>query len=267
LTWSSRLSLDAPLETNQEQITKGSGFYRIRATSLPHLVYVGQTGRSLFERVRSLSRGVYRNLDDPPWNDPHTAAPLLWSYRHENLLQYECSVAVAKLDVSTRQCQEDALLYLHRIEHGCSTLCNHGRLHPSWTRPSNRKRGIITIRRKQQIDYPSLPPAVGNDDYHSSDWLGLRWINPNNLDVRELSNPGVYRITDNLSLAYLGESKDLNARLSTHRRDNRFNGCTYSVHLMPEALPHQLKERETDLIGGYFLKKNEPPIFQYRGNH
>jgi hypothetical protein len=255
------------MEVYRQHIVKESGFYRIRADNLPHLVYVGQTGRSLFERVRSLSRGVYRNLDDPPWNDPHTAAPLLWSYRHENLLHYEFSVAMAKLDYPTRQCQEDALLYLHRIEHGCSTLCNHGRLHPNWTRPSNRKRGIITIRRKQQIDYPSLPPAVGNDDYHSSDWLGLRWINPNNLDVRELSNPGVYRITDNLSLTYMGESKDLNARLSTHRRDKRFNGCTYSVHLMPEALPHQLKERETDLIGGYFLKKNEPPIFQYRGNH
>ena len=104
------------------------------------------------------------------------------------------------------------------------------------------------------------------DNYYASDWLGLTWKNPNSLDIGELSNPGVYRIINDGSLSYIGESKNLNTRLTTHRRDNRFNECKYSVHLMPEALPHQLKERETDFIGAYFLKTNEPPTFQYRGH-
>ena len=267
LSWSSWLPLDASVETYREQVAKKAGYYRIRADNLTSLIYIGQTGRSLFERVRSLRRGVYRNLDNPPWNDPHTAAPLLWSYRHENGLLYECSVAVANHDTPIRQCQEDSLLYLHRIEHGSSTLCNHGRLHPYWTRPSNRNRGITTCRRNKKVNYPSLPPATGNDNYYASDWLGLTWKSPDSLDIGELSNPGVYRIINDGSLSYIGESKNLNTRLTTHRRGNRFNGCKYSVHLMPEALPHQLKERETDFIGGYFLKKNEPPTFQYRGHH
>ena len=60
--------------------------------------------------------------------------PLLWAYRHENNFQFELSVAPCELPSQLRQCQEDSLLYLHRIEYGHSTLCNHGRRHPLWTR-------------------------------------------------------------------------------------------------------------------------------------
>jgi hypothetical protein len=34
---------------------------------------------------------------------------------------------------------------------------------------------------------------------------------------------------------------------------------------MGNALPHQLKERETDLIGAYFLYTSKPPNLQYMG--
>jgi hypothetical protein len=134
------MPLDASLEQYKQLIPTQPGFYRVRAMDISSLVYIGQTGRNLRERTRSLSRGVYRALDDPPWNDPHTAAPLLWAYRHEDGLKYEVSVAVMDTDYPTRQCIEDSLLYLHRNEHGQSTLCNHARLHPFWSRPSNRKR-------------------------------------------------------------------------------------------------------------------------------
>jgi hypothetical protein len=33
---------------------------------------------------------------------------------------------------------------------------------------------------------------------------------------------------------------------------------------MPEARPHHLKERETDLIGAYYLATIKSPAFQYK---
>jgi hypothetical protein len=42
--------------------------------------------------------GVYKDSDDPPWNDPHTAAPALWAFRIEDGLQYELSVAECELE-------------------------------------------------------------------------------------------------------------------------------------------------------------------------
>ncbi len=49
---------------------------------------------------------------------------------------------------------------------------------------------------------------------------------------------------------------------------NAFEGCAVSecqvsYHCMPDALPHNLKEREADLIGAAFLHCNRPPFFQY----
>jgi hypothetical protein len=38
-------------------------------------------------------------LELPTWNDPHTAAPLLWAFRHEDDMKFELSFAVADLDV------------------------------------------------------------------------------------------------------------------------------------------------------------------------
>jgi hypothetical protein len=48
---------------------------------------MGQTGRGLRERVRSLAVNLYR--DEPPWNDPHTAAPGLWAWRVEEGYEYD----------------------------------------------------------------------------------------------------------------------------------------------------------------------------------
>jgi hypothetical protein len=263
-SWSPWLSLDASVKQFREQVTTQPGFYRVRASSLPYLIYVGQTGRDLRERARSLSRGVYRASDDPPWNDPHTAAPTLWAYRHEDQLEYEFSVTVAELDYPTRQCREDSLLYLHRKEYGHSTLCNHGRLHPWWTRSSNRGRGTPTQRRENAEDYASLPPAIGNGDFLSNGWLGLKWTEPCSLDAAAPDSSGVYRIIKDGRLAYIGESKRLGSRIKTHSSNPNFSNCVISLHVMPTAKPHQLKEREADLIGAYYLKTKESSLFQYR---
>ncbi len=136
LQWSRWIALDADLLTYQEHVVTDPGFYRVRAVGNDWLVYIGQTGRSLRQRTRAeLAKHVMRPRESPPWNDPHTAAPLLWAYRYEDGMEFELSVAPAHLDVQMRQCYEDVLLYLHRLEFGHSTLCNHGRRHPGGLEP------------------------------------------------------------------------------------------------------------------------------------
>ena len=60
-------------------ITTDPGLYRVRVQGRDQLAYVGQTGRDLRERVGMLTRGTLAT--EMPFNDPHTAAPKLWSFR------------------------------------------------------------------------------------------------------------------------------------------------------------------------------------------
>ena len=88
LSWSTWIMLDADLDVFRENIPTLAGFYRVRGDDNPCLFYVGQTGRSLRERTRALASGVIRARNNPPWNDPHTAAPLLWAYRREDGIKF-----------------------------------------------------------------------------------------------------------------------------------------------------------------------------------
>lgn len=264
LGWTPWIELNAPLAKFRNGVPKAPGFYRIRKTDANDLIYVGQTGRSLRERTRALANNTYRSDDMPPWNDPHTAAPLLWAYRIKNGLSYQVSVAAAKLDFPTRQCTEDALLFLHRKEHGHSTQCNHGRLHPMWTRPTNRGKNEPATRRKFPVPYTSLPPVSGHGTPCSPEWLGLAWTDFVSSSKLVPSTAGIYRIRIDNDLIYLGESKNLKTRIYAHLKTPRLSGCMVSYAIMDGADAHHLKERETDLIGAYFLSQAKPPAFQYQ---
>jgi hypothetical protein len=52
-------------------------------------MYIGQTGRSLRERINDLIRNSI--LERMPFNDPHTAAPNLWAWLKTDSFQYEFS--------------------------------------------------------------------------------------------------------------------------------------------------------------------------------
>lgn len=264
LTWSDWITLDADLVTYQEHIPNAPGFYQVRATGRSSLAYIGQTGRSLRLRTRAeLAKHVLRPIDSPPWNDPHTAAPLLWAFRHEDGMAFELSVAAVDLPFQLRQCYEDVLLYQHRQQYGHSTLCNHGRRHPWWSRASNRTDGRLTQRLSAPVEYLSLPIASGDLDPLSNQWMGLSWTDFASLSIKAPNVAGVYRIKKEAKLLYIGETRSLRLRLSTHSRDLRFLDCDVSYHCMPEAPPHHLKEREADLIGSFVLHMNETPPFQY----
>lgn len=269
LHWSQWMALDSPIDGFKAHISTEPGLYRIRCSQVAGLVYVGQTGRNLRERTRALATGVYRHEEDPPWNDPHTAAPLLWAYRIEDAFNYEVSVTVAHLDKPIRQCLEDALLHRHRVSHGVSTLANHGRLHPLWTRPSNKAKGKAAHRQSVPTPYPSLPVVTGSEPPTDQNWLSLHWSefmpldNIGRVGLRSSDSSGVYRIRKNGDLVYLGQSHALNNRLRSHAVDSRFVGCEISTHEMLDVSAHNLLEREVDLIGSYYLQTKKPPKWQY----
>ena len=193
----------------------------------------------------------------------------MWAYRHENKLDYKLSVASANFNTQSRQCYEDYLLYLHRIQYGYSTLTNHGRAHPHWTRPTNKGKGIPTKRRDIVLNYESINPAIGDNDFTGNKWLDLEWstFEPIETIIKKLpSIAGVYRIKSNEKILYFGESKDLKKRIKEHSRKLHFKDSLVSVHVMPDAYPYQLKEREADLIGAYYLTTRTSPEYQYNPN-
>jgi hypothetical protein len=108
-----------------------------------------------------------------------------------------------------------------------------------------------------------LQVTKGDLDPSSNHWLGLSWAAFAHLPVKAPDLAGVYRIVKEGKLLYVGESRSLRSRLSTHSKDIRFLGCEVSYHSMPDAPPHHLKERETDLIGSCLLHTKQVPLFQY----
>ena len=269
LSWSPWLPLSADSAAYRTHISSEPGLYRVRVNQLDALAYIGQTGRDLRERTRSLARQVHRPRDNPPWNDPHTGAPGLWAWRLEDGLEYSVSVAPQKLEKPVRQCVEDMLLYLYRLEFGGSTLANHGRFHPKWSRPTNKSKGRGMLRQSSEANPaagPSLPPARLHGRPSEPDWLSLPWSTPSPLELAARDSgdlPGVYRLLRGARVIYLGESRKLSSRLRSHRRILKDPEILGSCVAMPGALPHQLKERETDLIGAYFKCEEQPPLLQY----
>ena len=107
-SWSQWIPLESSIQVYQTQITKSPGLYRIRLT-----------------HNNKLASKVNNSQDNPPWNDPHTAAPALWAWKIENGCRYEVSVFAIDLETRERQCLEDILLYQYRLEAKESTLANH----------------------------------------------------------------------------------------------------------------------------------------------
>lgn len=90
-------------------ITTDPGLYRVRVAGRDQLAYVGQTGRDLRERVGQLARGTL--AAEMPFNDPHTAAPKLWSFRAADQLEFEVSVSACDLPKNDRMGLECYLVW------------------------------------------------------------------------------------------------------------------------------------------------------------
>ena len=209
------------------EVPTGPGVYRVRVSNEDRLAYIGQTGRNLRERLGYLMRHML--AEEMPFNDPHTAAPKLWSFRRAEGLNYELSAAVFEAEEPNRLGLECHLLWRYRTEYGASTLCNFGRLAPGYRTSRNRKTGlrggVIPDGPPVEADGSlSALPLQGRPD--SSDWMGLDWSEPAHLcqetTVPSLSGPGLYRLMrGDGGVVYFGQTDDLADRLLTHRRTHR----------------------------------------------
>lgn len=272
LSWSEWISLDAESDVYKKIPNKG-GIYRIRALEVEPLIYIGQTGRNLRERLRALRKGVISV--DMPFNDPHTAAPNLWVWNKEMGYRYECSVAQIELSTQNRQALEDMFLWRHRVEAKTSTLCNYGRFHPAWMKSLDRAKNV----RGARLPEGEENPAGGHCSSHlllkgsetDPDWMGLEWSPVMPLDANSIkvvpSVGGVYRIINHEenTVIYIGESKNLASRLFTHSRSSWSISNPCFSFALPEGMDvaHRRHEIEADLIGAYYYQHGYAPIHQY----
>jgi hypothetical protein len=270
-----------PFTADKEEfrtIPKEPGLYRIRPTGKDSLMYIGETRRTLHQRLHEL-RHTLRRGELMPWNDPHTAAPSLWAWQDAEGFEYECSATPLDASQSGRRGMESFLLYQYRQERGESTLCNFGRFHPRYRKSTNRKENQRGGKLEENhLDNPAGGPSVKplpvlgtpGDRY----WMELAWIGKLPLDGDTISTvppgAGLYLLfeRDNQDLVYIGQSADCAQRLRSHAiklLDEKDMLVSYHIEKKP-LLPHNLKERENDLIGNYFDIYRIAPRYQF-GNH
>ena len=223
-------------------VPAGPGLYRIRVAGQDQLAYVGQTGRNLRERLGDLMRHTL--AEEMPFNDPHTAAPKLWSYHHAALMNFEASAAVVEVTRKERLGMECLLLWQYRTEHGRSTLCNFGRLHLGYRTSRNRKTGIRGgFLNQGTLPEPemSLSPLPLHSDPGSPDWMRLDWSERRPLRRREIDGslgiPGLYLLVEAAgTIVYIGQSNRLAARLRSHCHPQTYGmDLDYSYARVPTA--------------------------------
>ncbi|MGR5067222.1 GIY-YIG nuclease family protein [Vibrio alfacsensis] len=164
---------------------------------------------------------------------------------------------------------------MHRKEFGFSTLCNYGRFHKQWVKPTNKKQGrkgeklSIGYFNSAGLTSSKVLKHIGKS--HDADWMGLDWSEPevlNTVSINVLDNtPAVYRIMDSASrdVLYIGETKELQSRLKAHAK-KPWNGeetlfsFAQGADLSESHLRHEI---EVDLIGAYFEEHQRVPCFQY----
>ncbi|MDN3663359.1 hypothetical protein [Vibrio agarivorans] len=271
--WSNWYPLSGEADVYQNIPTKQAGLYRIRSPQRRELIYIGQTGRCLRERLRALRKGAYSQ--SMPYNDPHTAAPNLWVWRQEANLEFEFSFLTTAVDTPLRQGLEDYFLWRHRQEKGCSTLCNYGRFHKSWMKPSNKKQGRIGRKLEANQFNPaglsSSSPLVQLGASFDENWMSLNWSEPEPLEsshIKPLPNhAAIYRLLDVTSreVIYIGETQSLAHRLRTHTKGSWgvnpvFFSFADDINLSESHLRHEI---EVDLIGAFYQERGCVPLFQY----
>jgi hypothetical protein len=277
LPWSPWVPFSAAKEEFRE-IPKEPGLYRIRPVGEDFLVYIGETKRTVHERLNELRQGM---LQSPlmPWSDPNTAAPGLWAWHDAEAFEYECSATPLDASGSGRKGMETFLVYRYRQEHGESPLCNCGRFHPryrrSTTRAENRRGGKLADHQQDNpAGLPGIPPLECHGRPGDRDWMDLEWsdlapLTPETIRTVEpgaglylLSTPGTQEIV------YIGESADCARRLLTHCHNEKGGlPLSFSYQIIGQkVLPHHLKELATDLVGNFFEHFRKPPEFQFRNS-
>lgn len=262
-------------------VPRESGLYRIRATASEAILYIGQTGRSIRERLGSL-RGVYG--EQMPYNDPHTAGPGLWAIRHRDGVDFEASFAVVTGDRVHRLGREALAISAVRVATGTSPTLNFGGM-PSGYRKStgNNSRLLAAGQRRRGGPDDAIPgssataPVGGplRSPPTAANCLGLAW-SPWDQAVTSPMARGVYRIRrpGGVDLLYVGQGQ-IGSRVRAHiakgqrgehRQAQHFTGQTEVSWVGLEAMStRQLLEIENDLIASHVLVRGGPPTAQFLG--
>jgi hypothetical protein len=271
-----------PLEGAQRHpaVPRAPGLYRIRSAGTHRILYVGQTGRTLRQRLREL-KGVFG--DEMPYNDPHTAGPALWAHRIDTGEAFEVSVAVLEVDKADRLGREALEVTKQRIIDGCSPAYNFGRMPYGWwpSRGSNTKANkaagkYVRGRRMTDEELAALPPDESvpppttlEGDARAADWLGLAW-RETDIDPPGRGAVGVYRIATRPHgpLDYLGQGLIVSrwrshadgwvTDLAAERTD-----ATAWGWVPLEIGSRQLLEVENDLIASHMVIFARPPAAQF----
>ena len=247
-----------------------AGLYRVRVIGQDCLVYVGQTGRSLRERLRALRKHTL--MQEMPFNDPHTAAPSLWAWAHAERFTFECSAACSTAERSARLALESWLLWDHRVSTGESTLCNHGGFHAGYKKSRNRSTGqrggpIGGAPPEFRRISISSAPLLASGEFTGARWMGLHWTPWTSLkSVVQVSGKALYRLRQagGAELLYIGETLRLNDRMAAHARTYGGLEVEFSCAILPpDTSKSALHELENDLLGCYFATFKRAPAHQF----
>jgi len=271
--WSPWISLD-PDNEELGTLSTDAGLYRVLFFFFDGLIYIGETGRSLRGRVRSLIRGVFD--DEMPFSDPHTASPSLWAIadRHGPGFEISGTTPPEAKDKQQRKAIEDTLIALHRKETRTNLIGNFGRMPPGYSKSKQRSSGNRGGRNEDET-HRSFREGIDPLQWTNSkaiteqDWMGLSWSLPRPLSDSIDGVPaagGLYRIwhpDDVPPLEYIGESVNLSNRLTRHRR-NRDESLYFSYVTRPEFdEKFQLSQAESELLGAHWLACERSPRDQY----
>jgi hypothetical protein len=256
------------------QIPKEPGLYRIKPVGKDFLMFIGETRKTVHERLNEL-RHTLRRTGLMPWNDPIPEAPALWAWQDAEGFEYECSAAPLDASQGGRRGMVSFLLYRYRQEYGESTLCNFGRFHPRYRKSTNRnedRRGgrLADDHKDNPAGGPGVPPLPPVGKPGDADWMGRGWSGKLPLDGETISSvpaeAGLCLLfkRDTGDLVSICQSADCAQRLRSHAmKFPEGNGLMFSWY-SPEKplLPHHLKEWENDLIGNYFEMYRKAPEYQ-----
>lgn len=270
--WSPWLSLHSD-EDEIALLSTDPGVYRVRHPAYEGLVYIGETGRSVRGRLRSLAGGI--TDDEMPYSDPHTGSPCLWSIIDKHGPDFEVSAAtpVAAEDKGQRKAIEDALIAVHRRETETNLVGNFGRMPPGYEKSKMRStevRGGPCDESPRSFREGIDPlPWEKPEKLTDMNWLGLTWSEAlplAEMDSSVPAEPGLYRIWDPASsppLEYIGQSVDLRGRLRSHSR-SRDGKLRFAFVECPDFQEQfQRQQAESTLLGAHWLACQSPPRDQY----
>lgn len=265
---------------SSQAFPNGPGLYRARVTE-GEVIYIGQTGRNLRERLGMLARCYSVEM---PYRAPHTAAPTLWALRDRDGADFEVSVMPLNVDKAERLALEALAITLHRLDHRRSPIANFGGTIDGYRLSSGNSAALVAAGKRFRggrdpaVQASPSSPVRGpiDGEVTSPNWVGLGWSEWTPVsDLRSTLGTGVYRIRTRGAedLLYVGQGR-ITQRIRSHtaksRRANQRQGPLFSQSLEVswvtlDCSTRELLEIENDAIASHRHTRGAAPTAQFLG--